>query len=278
MSTQRVWLWKLLWNDCFWTKPCRQVDKVVVHRKCFDGSYRVTPSVQSDGSCSADGCWDWMLARDNLAYATKLYRVQSEDKVIFICSTPYGERHGVAIAEFANSGSRSQIGDGSFYEFPLKNLKILPFREWHRLKDITSRIYRQGVCCLTKSEATSAWSLVTKHEIEEQRNQPQVFNEGYPNEVVVNQLYRDPELTAQAKKKYGLTCCVCGFDFKSLYGELGTDYIQVHHLKPIFAGESRNTVADVRCVCANCHVMIHRRPNDPISIKNLQHVIQLNAQ
>lgn len=52
----------------------------------------------------------------------------------------------------------------------------------------------------------------------------------------------------------------CGFDFFQVYGDLGKDYAQVHHDKPLGSGTTsrRVTLSDLHIVCANCHVMIHR--------------------
>lgn len=53
----------------------------------------------------------------------------------------------------------------------------------------------------------------------------------------------------------------CGFDFERVYGPLGTDYAQVHHLHPLAEREqaSLTLLTDLAVVCANCHVMIHHR-------------------
>jgi len=57
-----------------------------------------------------------------------------------------------------------------------------------------------------------------------------------------------------------LPCEVCGFDFLEAYGEIGRDYAQIHHLKPLGgrASPSLTRLDDLAVVCANCHVMIHR--------------------
>ena len=57
-----------------------------------------------------------------------------------------------------------------------------------------------------------------------------------------------------------LECEVCGFDFKSTYGELGDGFAECHHTKPIselMPGE-KTKITDLSIVCANCHRMIHR--------------------
>jgi 5-methylcytosine-specific restriction protein A len=56
-----------------------------------------------------------------------------------------------------------------------------------------------------------------------------------------------------------IDCEVCGFSFESTYGELGADYVHVHHVVPLhFSGEVVNGLANLALVCANCHSMIHR--------------------
>ena len=50
----------------------------------------------------------------------------------------------------------------------------------------------------------------------------------------------------------------CGFDFGRKYGDVASEYAQVHHLKPL--GVSRRTrtrLQDLAVVCANCHAVIH---------------------
>lgn len=73
-------------------------------------------------------------------------------------------------------------------------------------------------------------------------------------------------MVCESKKRFKdekgkLYCEVCGFDFAAVYGELGDDFIEVHHAKPVSEmkeGETTN-IDDVVMVCSNCHSMIHRR-------------------
>jgi 5-methylcytosine-specific restriction protein A len=77
------------------------------------------------------------------------------------------------------------------------------------------------------------------------------------------QSLRDGKI-AEARKRGNskLRCEVpgCGFDFEAVYGELGRDYAQVHHLKPLGdrTKPSLTKLDDLAVVCANCHAMIHR--------------------
>jgi len=63
-------------------------------------------------------------------------------------------------------------------------------------------------------------------------------------------------LTAGAR----LVCEVCKFDFEDFYGSIGTDFCEVHHLKPLHSlkGETVTRLDDLAIVCSNCHRMIHR--------------------
>jgi 5-methylcytosine-specific restriction protein A len=56
-----------------------------------------------------------------------------------------------------------------------------------------------------------------------------------------------------------LRCEVCSFDFARVYGRLGEDYIEVHHVTPLHISGRRETrLDDLACLCANCHRMCHR--------------------
>lgn len=88
---------------------------------------------------------------------------------------------------------------------------------------------------------------------------------------------RNPKNRQQAIKYHGYSCCICGFNFEKFYGELGKNYIEVHHIKPLSTLEEEieiNPKTDLICVCANCHRMLHRsrtsilEPNDLIKIIN----------
>ena len=73
---------------------------------------------------------------------------------------------------------------------------------------------------------------------------------------------RDARIAFVRRTTGALECEVsgCGFDFSRIYGSLGDDYAQVHHTRPLAgrAKPSETRVEDLRVVCANCHVMIHR--------------------
>ena len=70
------------------------------------------------------------------------------------------------------------------------------------------------------------------------------------------------------KQKHGgrVVCECCGIDFGKLYGDIGADYIEVHHLKPIHTTKDKHKVdyrTELVPLCSNCHSMIHRNPSNP---------------
>lgn len=90
---------------------------------------------------------------------------------------------------------------------------------------------------------------------------------------IMKQYKRTKKERDECIKFYGTICAVCGFSFEQEFGELGKDYIEVHHLKPVAQYASSrvrivNPIADLRPVCANCHRMLHMR-NPPLSVEEL---------
>ena len=77
-----------------------------------------------------------------------------------------------------------------------------------------------------------------------------------------SQKLRDDCIKAQGGK---YECNVCGFDFKTVYGdEIGRDFIHVHHILPLSLMDNTpkdyqpDPATDLIPVCPNCHAMIHR--------------------
>lgn len=96
-----------------------------------------------------------------------------------------------------------------------------------------------------------------------------------------SQLLRDKAIEYYASKNGKLVCSVCGFDYEVAYGEWGKGFIEIHHEKPICQYNESGTEAFiseaikyVKPLCANCHRMIHRKKNNPITIDELKSKIK----
>lgn len=85
---------------------------------------------------------------------------------------------------------------------------------------------------------------------------------------------RDHGARLKCIEHYGCKCAICGFDFEAQYGDVGKDFIEVHHIVPISSTKGEHDVDpinDLIPVCSNCHSIIHRRrpyPYLPEDIKN----------
>ena len=88
------------------------------------------------------------------------------------------------------------------------------------------------------------------------------YSEGKTKKVLVNSYERNPIARQKCIEHYGLNCQVCGFNFQEKYGEIGKDFIHVHHkvdIATIGNEYSVNPITDLIPVCPNCHSMLHKR-------------------
>ncbi|WP_199351005.1 HNH endonuclease [Haliangium ochraceum] len=98
------------------------------------------------------------------------------------------------------------------------------------------------------------------------------LHEGALERIVVNAYERSPRARQECIAHYGCKCVVCEFDFEEIYGEIGRNFIHVHHLVPLSEiGEEYRVdpIRDLRPVCPNCHAMLHRRV-PPFSVSELR--------
>lgn len=93
-------------------------------------------------------------------------------------------------------------------------------------------------------------------------DEPKTYLEGAAQRITVNVYERSADGRTVCINRYGLNCCVCGFNFEKAYGSIGAGFIHVHHLKSLSELGKRyrlNPLEDLRPVCPNCHAMLHRR-------------------
>lgn len=105
------------------------------------------------------------------------------------------------------------------------------------------------------------------------------YFEGSQKTIIVNAYERNPRLRKACIEKYGTTCNVCGFSFEEIYGSLGRDFIEVHHLIPLCTIHYGYiaSVDDLRPVCSNCHSMLHKL-NNLMTITELKQIIKTNSK
>ena len=97
--------------------------------------------------------------------------------------------------------------------------------------------------------------------------------------VNVNIIERDAVARRKCTDYHGFQCKVCGFKFEEKYGEKGKKYIHVHHLVPLSKIKQEykvNPKKDLIPICPNCHAMIHRHKNKPLTVEELKIIIEKN--
>ncbi|WHX97953.1 DUF3427 domain-containing protein [Neobacillus sp. DY30] len=99
--------------------------------------------------------------------------------------------------------------------------------------------------------------------------------EGGTKQIIVNAYERNPVARKKCLDHYGFNCSVCKFNFEERYGDIGKNFIHVHHLQEISKiGKEYviNPIKDLRPVCPNCHAMLHKR-QPAYSIEQLKEII-----
>ena len=98
------------------------------------------------------------------------------------------------------------------------------------------------------------------------------FTEGNQNQVLTTRYERNPHARKTCLKYYGYSCQVCGINFEERYGEIGKDFIHVHHqimLSDADGEREIDPVKDLIPVCPNCHAMLHQK-KPPYRIEELK--------
>ena len=101
--------------------------------------------------------------------------------------------------------------------------------------------------------------------------------------ITVNAYERDPKKRQEcidAHGSKGYNCAICKFNFEKIYGNIGKEYIHVHHEKPLSEINKKykiNPAKDLIPVCPNCHAMLHKR--EPMySIDEIKKLIKKNKR
>ncbi|MBE6333564.1 MAG: HNH endonuclease [Bacteroidales bacterium] len=105
-----------------------------------------------------------------------------------------------------------------------------------------------------------------------------LIREGAVKSIMVNKYERNQIARKKCIDVYGYSCAVCGIDFVEKYGEIGKDFIHVHHKVPISTIKEDyqiNPIEDLIPVCPNCHAMLHRKLNGEfMSIDELRSLLK----
>ena len=105
---------------------------------------------------------------------------------------------------------------------------------------------------------------------------PGTYPQGAVTRVEVNRYERSPEARRACIAHHGTSCAACGFSFEQKYGEIGRDFIHVHHVVPVSqlgGSYELDPISDLIPLCANCHAMAHQGVGTPRTVAEVRRII-----
>jgi len=178
----------------------------------------------------------------------------TSDKLEYECDLDTFKSNFAKMIDFTekNSGKVFEIIDDNIYLWqPVKEFVL---NEYRKIKDFP--IFQN--------------EIIYPDDIEDDN-----LFEGTKEKIIVNAYERSSKARKECINKYGYKCTICKFDFEKIYGEIGKDFIHVHHIKPLSEIDKRykiNPIKDLIPVCPNCHAMLHKR-KPAYSIKEVEELI-----
>jgi hypothetical protein len=169
---------------------------------------------------------------------------------------------GINPLKFAKPGELDRQALRGFVELTAESAKIFEGLIANELLGSDLEIIDQDSEALEISEA--------------QENGSTVDSEGRSRTFLGHRYERKRSLRNKAILHHGPQCLVCGFSFGEMYGEHGKGFAEVHHIVPLASCEGEHDVdytTDLVVLCANCHRMIHRNPLQPLSIQELETIV-----
>ncbi|MDQ3050203.1 MAG: HNH endonuclease [Bacteroidota bacterium] len=122
----------------------------------------------------------------------------------------------------------------------------------------------------SKSFVTLILSILPQEELEETET-VSGLPEGSVSQIKVNKYERSHINRAMCIELQGTDCKICKFSFQHVYGDIGKNFIHVHHITPLSKlGPNYiiNPVTDLVPLCPNCHAMAHKK-NPPFTMEEL---------
>jgi 5-methylcytosine-specific restriction endonuclease McrA len=109
-----------------------------------------------------------------------------------------------------------------------------------------------------------------------------IENSAYPrneNRKIVRQHIqreRNGYLAILRKQKDEFKCQVCRMRFEDVYGPIGRDFAEAHHIVPLskIKGATLTRVDDLITVCSNCHRMLHRLDGEQGDLQKLKKMVK----
>lgn len=105
-----------------------------------------------------------------------------------------------------------------------------------------------------------------------------VYFEGRRFSVISTAIERDSFARERCLSYFGYSCQVCGMNFEKVYGEIGNDYIHVHHRIDLAHRNEEHVIdpiKDLVPLCPNCHAMVHTE-KPAMAVEKLKQIYESN--
>jgi len=216
----------------------------------------------------------------------ELYEQKMADILMYACGSS-NRIYVFPIDDFARMISGASLGGvnqvPNFTIF-LDSHKFEPAGRSDRKHDIKQ--YYNNFTEISAQELSLDLSRTTDTDIDESNllpNRPVSSLEETLRRQYHYRIERNSQLAAAAKQAHGYTCKVCQFNYEKVYGDLGKNYIEAHHIKPLSELPANQTIKlspkdDFAVLCSNCHSMVHRDRNFILSLEELKRIINNRAQ
>lgn len=101
--------------------------------------------------------------------------------------------------------------------------------------------------------------------------------EGRMTEAKILRRQRNRAARQKCLDDSGYTCYVCGFNFEKAYGEIGKNFLEVHHTKPLSTYDDEHPIpqSELCALCSNCHSMVHRK-REVMDVDELKRLFESN--
>ena len=159
----------------------------------------------------------------------------------------------------------------------INDITMMHYKPDRTVSDLWEKESRNNLETLYLEERFLFFNFIVENDIDSEKAQEEFYyKDGKVIEYFGTRFERNPINRAKAIEIHGVTCKVCGFNFEKVYGNRGKDYIEVHHINPLYSIDSEmdiNPEIDLVPVCSNCHKMIHRNKKHVLTVDELKKLI-----
>ncbi|MCL2130796.1 MAG: HNH endonuclease [Treponema sp.] len=122
---------------------------------------------------------------------------------------------------------------------------------------------------------------IGKYKLYKNKINNRIYLDGNPQQKLYTYYERDSKARDKCLQIKGYTCAVCEKKMVDIYGDIGKEYIHVHHIKFLSSIKKEHKIIpenDLEPVCPNCHSMLHKKiGNKYLTIPELKKIVKGNS-